>query len=626
MKKKIFNFFKTNNLTETECVNSLIVSAFLHEHDIQISNNQFLIKIVNFDFPNKQIFLEQLLNIIAKEDSQFNFEELIQLFEFVISPNTRIINGAIYTPNNIRSFIIQSLLQRTDIDSLLPTYKIADLSCGCGAFLIDVAKTIKQYTNQSYYEIFQNHIYGIDIENYAIERSKILLILLAITNGEDTNFEFNLLVNNSLTFKWDQYIPNFKGFDLIVGNPPYVTTKHMSDETRQQLANMQTCQIGNPDLYIPFFEIGLENLAENGHLGFITMNSFFKSLNARNLRQYFQKKSVIFKIIDFGAEQIFQSRNTYTCICLISNTNSLNIQYTRASPAELFTKQLNFQTIPYSILHHYHGWNLHANSIISAIENTGLPLGKKYKTSHGLATLKNDLYIFTPDKVSDQFYYLTTKDGQEYKIEKSICVSVINSNKLSRKSTINDLEEKLIFPYTKEIKPKILDENTLQTKFPETYQYFLDHKDLLATRDKGKGKYQTWYAFGRIQGLEQVQHKMFFPKYSDVIPHYLIHSDTQTYFYNGQAFLGNSIRELQILKKILETRLFWFYITATSKPYASNYYSLNGTYIKNFGICNLTEEEENFLLQETNPDILNNFFENKYEIDISLIPEISNIS
>lgn len=621
MKNRVVRFFQKNNLFDTKMINSLLVTFFVSKKKIKVTNNQILLNLLNYNFEKKEALQEELLKIICDDNASINLELLIQLFESVVSPSTRIVNGAVYTPENIRHFILERLVDNFDDDYFTLNRKVVDLSCGCGAFLLDSAIKIKKITNHSYFQIFKSNIYGIDIEEYAIERSKILLSLLAVSQGEDRNFEFNLITADSLTYNWKLYDENFLGFDLVVGNPPYVSSKHLTEETRKQLTTMQTCRIGNPDLYIPFFEIAIENLAAGGVLGFITMNSFFKSLNARNLRKYFQSKSLDFKLIDFGAEQIFQSRNTYTCICIITNVHSKSIKYARTISAKL-SEKISFSKILYQELDSHNGWNLYAHKIINKIEKTGIPLGLKHRTSHGLATLKNDIYIFTPTNEDGYFYYLITKEGKEYQIEKSICKPVINSNKLSRKSDFQTLKEQLIFPYSNETRPKLLSESFFREKYPKSYLYLYDHKDLLSLRDKGNGKYQEWYAFGRSQGLEKIRYKMFFPKYSDVTPHYLIHSDPEAYFYNGQAFLGCSTRELEILKKILETRLFWFYIRSTSKPYTSNYYSLNGIYIKNFGICELTKEEEQYILSESNKNKLDVFFERKYAIDEGTIDKL----
>lgn len=110
---------------------------------------------------------------------------------------------------------------------------------------------------------------------------------------------------------------------------------------------------------------------------------------------------------------------------------------------------------------------------------------------------------------------------------------------------------------------------------------------------------------------------MFFPKYSDRNPSLLMNDDENVLFYNGLAVVGHTNQDMLIIKKIMETRLFWYYIKSTSKPYSSNYYSLNGNYIRNFGICNLDEKEIEFLLNEDDKQALDSFFERKYGIDLN---------
>ena len=67
----------------------------------------------------------------------------------------------------------------------------------------------------------------------------------------------------------------------------------------------------------------------------------------------------------------------------------------------------------------------------------------------------------------------------------------------------------------------------------------------------------------------------------------------------------------------MESRLFWYYIKTTSKPYSSDYYSLNGTYIKNFGIPDFSEEDIDFILNEGNQDIIDAFLEDYYKIQLN---------
>ncbi|MEO6302867.1 MAG: N-6 DNA methylase [Bacteroidia bacterium] len=615
MKGNIFKYLKLYCSAEPNSIDRLIISAFLKKNSLIVRKNLFLKKfVVSEKNANEYTNLTNFISLLDKEIKKFDLETLIELFEFVVSPADRIVNGAIYTPLHIREFITkQSFNSKRE---KLSTSKISDVSCGCGGFLLTAAQRLKKETQKSYSEIFKKQIFGLDIMPYSITRTKLLLSLLAISEGEDKKkFEFNLFVGDALTFKWGKRIRKFIGFDIILGNPPYVCAKNLSDDVKLNLEKWSVCKSGNPDLYIPFFQIGIENLSKSGLLGFITMNSFFKSLNGRALRDYFQSKKIKFKIIDFGTEQVFKSKNTYTCICLIENTEADFIKYYRCQSKELPQQEKLFCKIDYSRLDSKTGWNLQDNEIISKIESTGISFGELYKTRHGIATLKNDIYIFNPVNEDNDYYYL--QNGSLYQIEKGICRDIVNSNKLSRAVKLSNLKEKVIFPYDNGNKPKLLDERYIKDNFPKAYNYLQNKKKILAARDKGKGEYENWFAFGRTQSLEKIRTKMFFPKFSDRTPSFLINSDENMLFYNGLAVVGHSEQEMKIIKKIMESRLFWYYIKSTSKPYSSSYYSLNGNYIRNFGICNLSEAEKEFLINEEDRNALDLFFERKYDVDLS---------
>lgn len=612
--KNTTKYFSQKLITNPLLVNRLIISAFLYINKIEISNNKLLsscyIRENEEDFSNLIEFIDEIINI----KDNFTFEDLIKLFEFVISPSDRIINGAIYTPAEIRDYIVAQTFRRQG--SKIADAKIADIACGCSGFLYTAAKELKRKTGATYQEIFKNQIFGLDIQEYSVTRSKLLLSLLAISEGEDVEeFHFNIHTGDALIFNWEDHYKNFEGFEIIVGNPPYVSARNLDENAKENIKKWIVSTTGNPDLYIPFFQIGYENLVENGILGFITMNSFFKSLNGRALRKYFEDNKTKIRIIDFGTLQIFKSKSTYTCICFLEKVEQNYVKYYKSANKELPTNKTQYSRINYQNLDAKKGWNLNDNEVISQIEATGTPFGELYKTRHGIATLRNDLYIFKPVKEDEEFYYL--KNGSLFPIEKGICRDILNSNRLSRDVTLNEVKEKVLFPYNNEIRPKALEEDVLKEKYPNAYKYLKKKKEELAKRDKGKGKYEKWFAFGRTQSLEKVGNKLFFPKFSDQIPNYLISNDDELLFYNGQAIIGHSKDEMLLIKKIMESRLFWYYIKTTSKPYMSNYYSLNGTYINNFGVCELTEEEKKFILKENNQKVLDDFFEDKYGISVS---------
>ena len=610
MKKDIISFLKDYS-TNTFTIDRLIVSSFLYQNNLSNVQNNFLRNYIihdeDRDFAQLQIFrtLWQFSTI----------EDVIKIFEFVISPLEKVVNGAVYTPKYIREYIVNNCIDK--YSGNIEEIAAADISCGCGGFLLTLAQKLFAVTEKSYSEIFKDHIYGIDIADYSILRTKILLSLHAILNGEDVpEFNFNLYTGNSLDFNWTKVSPQFRenlGFDIIVGNPPYVCSRNMSSETLQMLEKWEVSSTGHPDLYIPFFQIGFESLSPLGILGYITVNTFIKSINGRAVREYFAANNTDMTIINFGGEQLFPERNTYTCICFLSNDNP-GIKFIRTSSAELSNFELNeLNHFDYQTLNHFSGWNLvndrNVVEIINAVEKVGRPFEELYDTKNGIATLKNDVYKFKPIR-SDQYYYYLSSEGWEYPIEKKICRDIVNANKVKSDEDLINLREKIIFPYDKNI--EIIPEEVMETTFPSTLAYLRTKKVILAQRDKGTREYESWYAYGRRQSMDINAAKLFFPHICNKLT-FTICQEEELLFYNGMAIISEDLKELQLIKKILESRLFDKYIRSTTKDYSSGYISMSRNYLKKFGVYQFTpEQKEQFLGMEN----YNEFLEKLYGVTI----------
>ena len=609
MKNTIFKFLK-NYSTDPLAIDRLLISAYLKINNRTVTKNQLLNSYCIADDDEGYSNLNEFIKIIKNDFDELTLEHLTQLFEFVISPADRIITGAIYTPLEIREYIINQIITG-DIPN---GYTIADIACGCGGFLLSAAKKIRTQTNKRFAEIFSTHIFGLDIEVYSAKRAELLLSLLALEEGEDEeNYVFRIFTGDALVFNWQASVVGFNGFSAIVGNPPYVCSRNIKSETKTHLNKWSVCRSGHPDLYIPFFQIGLELLKDAGKLGYITMNSFFKSLNGRALRAYFHDLSYQFEIIDFGNYQVFGKRSTYTCLCFISKSHSEDVRYIKLdSLTELPAAIDAMISIRYDDLRPYEGWNLQNNHLISKIERTGLPFSSVYKTRNGIATLKNEVYIFTPSDEDDHYYYFG-----EVSIEKNICQDIINPNLLTNQSDLNAIIEKIIFPYYfKNGKAIVFSESEMETVYPSAYQYLLSQKKILDGRDNGEGEYPEWFAFGRTQSLERMRYKLFFPHITPHLPNYIINDNEGLTFYNGIAVIGKNMNELVLLKKIMSSRLFWYYIRYTSKPYSAKYYSLSKNYIKHFGIYPFNETDTAFLLSENDQAKIDSYLERLYDIEL----------
>lgn len=633
----IKEFFKALNKvlpSEPQRANKILVTTFLALNELHPQNSSLISRLIiseaDESWETYTLFKEYFLSY----QTTFSFEDLIEIFELVVSPSDKKVNGAIYTPDNIKSYIITQVTATSIVD--LTTALVCDVACGCGGFLYSYAQFLREKYSLSYEYIYRELIYGVDVASYSIERSAITLSLLAIGEGEDADFQFNLKEGNSLDFNWRVEFPRVgeqNGFDFVIGNPPYVCAKNISPETRQLLAKWPVCASGNPDLYIPFFQIGLKALHENGVLGYITVNSFTRSMNGRKIREYFHQNSFTLSIVDFGGEQVFKGRTTYTCICIIGRQPQPYIQYCLSRSSELERlKPADFVHIPYDTLDDHQGWELNSTSIkevLHRLRASGLPLEKVANIRGGFATLKNQIFVFKPVNETETHFELETKNKIRYQIEKGICRTAVKANSLKTEKDFITYEEKIIFPYkyqqqtantlfeegqTIERKTVPLDEKEFIEQYPDAYAYLSAHRTELASRDKGAaGDYNAWYAFGRAQGLNVQGFKLLFPHISDR-PYFVYTEDSNLLFYTGFSIVSWNKKTLKILQKILTSDLFWFFVKHSSKPYSGAYFGLGKNYIKDFSIPTLSKSEEDFLLSLESKEKINEFLCKKYKL------------
>lgn len=589
-------------------LNQLVVNAFARHHNLTVSDGL----LAQYCLPSDSELSEDV-KLLA---DNCGIEDVINIFELAIPQEEKTANGAVYTPQYIRDFIVDNIVKSTK--KPLSECLCADISCGCGAFLFTLAEYIHAASGMAFVDIY-HHLYGVDISAISIGRAKILLALNALLHGECVADEdFNLYCADSLLFDFKAMpgIRENKGIDIIVGNPPYVRSKNIEESAKANLAKWNTSNCGNADLYIPFFEIGLCLLSEEGHLGYITVNTFFKAVNARALRRYFADNHTNIRILNFGQELVFKKKLAYTCIVFASNERSENISYAKVSSKDIINNaKLKSNDILYSSLDHHKGWHLNDSTVlenIAKIESTGKSLGDSFVIKNGLATLANDIFIFKAEKSDSQYYYIS-RDGKNYRIEKDICRDIIKPNILKSEDELESKKELIIYPY--DSNTSVYSETYMQEHFPCAYSYLASYKETLDMRDKGQGDYPAWYAFGRTQAINDHGIRMYFPYMSDK-PHFVISEQQDLLMYCGYAIFCDDVRELRVMKRLLESDVFDYYIRNSSKPYSANYYAYAKNYVKNFGIYPFSSKQKDIILGLQTREAINQYITELYQIKL----------
>ncbi|MFD2706773.1 class I SAM-dependent DNA methyltransferase [Salibacterium lacus] len=569
-----------------------LIYVYLKQNKIDYKNSDFYYWYLESISEENVFVIEEWL---SNNKITLELDTLVELFELIVPEKEKKENGVVYTPSKIKDYI----LSQTIVGKRTP--KVCDPACGCGSFLASAALFLHDKYKLSFKEIFSNYIYGVDISKHNIEKTKMLFSLLALRNNEKTNLQFNLIQGNSLNLLWDDIFEEIiSGFDVVLGNPPYVRTKNISQEVKDSLKYWRTASVGLPDLYIPFYELGLSILNSNGKLGFISVNTFLKSLNGRELRKLLLENKYEMSIIDFKEEQMFKRITSYTCISIINKEAQNDKLYYAPYYGEKDLRNTKFYSNRYSELNDYKkGWNFgDQNELmnIKKIEAQKNRLGD-FLIKNGIATLKNDLFIFTPYDEDDKYYYRTYYN-ENFKIEKSVCVNMAKPNIMKNEEELERYLEKAIFPYKLDDNNSVvvIKQEEMEENYPNCLHFLKAHKNILDNRDKGKGNYPTWYSYGRTQGLNNPKEKKLLIPYMANQPIAIISESTDLIFYCGYGLFCSDEITLYVLKKIMESSLFWYYIKKTSKPYNNGYFSTAKNYLINFSYPELSDTEKQTLI------------------------------
>ena len=129
---------------------------------------------------------------------------------------------------------------------------------------------------------------------------------------------------NQCYFHWGLEFPEVfsrphKGFDVVVGNPPYVRQERLFEQKPFLKTAFGEVYHGTADLYVYFLSQGIKNLTSGGLLGFITANKWLRADYAAPLRTYLRDEAAPVQLLDFGHSNVFPGTDTFPCIVIFTS-------------------------------------------------------------------------------------------------------------------------------------------------------------------------------------------------------------------------------------------------------------------------------------------------------------------
>ena len=314
---------------------------------------------------------------------------------------------------------------------------ICDPACGSGAFLnaalaflmnehklIDEMETkvtggsiVFQNVENS---ILENNLYGVDINEESVEIAKLALWLRTAKPHRKLNsLNNNIKCGNSLisdpsiagekAFDWEKEFPQVfekGGFDVVIGNPPYVRPHYLNDDVKKYLWSAYQTYERKADLYVCFIEKALQIVKPQGYTSYIVSDGWLRLDSFEQIRKYILQNANVLRIIDF-TKDVFESATVKTCIFVFQQGATGN----NIIHSAVIDDKVDLNNIGYNSIHQEAFDSTYKNVfdlsmdessklLKTSMHNHSKSLGKFFDLSFGLKTGDDERFLTFDPSIS----------------------------------------------------------------------------------------------------------------------------------------------------------------------------------------------------------------------------------
>jgi phosphoribosyl-ATP pyrophosphohydrolase len=382
------------------------------------------------------------------------------------------------------------------------------------------------------------------------------------------------------------------GFDVVIANPPYVRQEEIK-HLKEDLKLHYECYTGTSDLYVYFYERGIQLLKNNGTLCFISSNKFFRAGYGEKLREYLMQKASINTIIDFGDLPVFEA-TTYPCVLIATKNGTearalkaiaLNRQEQLERFEEIYRQEaITMQPSDLSI----EGWRIEDRSVLALLEKikkAGMPLGEyvEGKIFYGIKTGCNEAFII--DEVTKNRLIKEDKKSAE------VIKPFLRGRDIKRYAIEDPGLYLLFIPWHFPLHEKLNiegaskeAERAFKEGYPAIYKYLLQFKKQLESRNTAEtGIRYEWYALQRCAASywkEFEKPKIVWGNLGEVASFAL---DSDSYYINAPSCII-SVGEKYLLA-VLNSKLGDYFLHQTAAVRRGGYLEYKPMYVSQLAIA-----------------------------------------
>ena len=398
--------------------------------------------------------------------------------------------------------------------------------------------------------ILRDNIYGVDINPASVEIAKLALWLHSARAAAPlSSLEHTIRIGNSLVgedfwtgrqrtaqaeervraFDWRAAFPEVwpagrdGGFDIVLGNPPYVKLQNLMRVDPDVVAYLaaergsdtyQSARTGNLDLYLPFIEKGLRLLAPGGRMAFIAPSLWTVNQYGEGLRSLVRRGRHLDRWLDFKAHQMFDDVITYTALQFFTREPRDIVRIAAAPNGDMADIDWSDAelAVPYETFPESGEWLMATGAERALIERLAgecLRLVDSSLTTaifQGLITSADHIYHLQRLGIGR---YKGTPRGRgavsyEVEVEDAIMKPLVSGPEAKRYEE-PETDTYLLFPYERDARGtmRLIPADGMAPRFPRAWAHLRRWEPELRRRESNGFDDEAWYRFGRNQNIEK---------------------------------------------------------------------------------------------------------------------------